>query len=75
MVTCSILFCLQKMSTNDDNDNDELMKIMMDEDNSSDENSTAKAVYDEAGDPEWSDNGEGTVEEDSVQSNSRRNMR
>ena len=73
MVTCSILFCLQKMSSDDDND--ELMKIMMDEDNSSDENSTAKAVYDEAGDPEWSDNGEDTVEEDSVQSNSRRNVR
>ena len=73
MVTCSILFCLQKMSSDDDND--ELMKIMMDEDNSSDENSTAKAVYAEAGDPEWSDNGGDTVEENSVQSNSRRNVR
>lgn len=73
MVTCSILLCLQKMSSDDDND--ELMKIMMDEDNSSDENNTAKAVHDEAGDPEWSDNGEDTVEEDSVQPNSSRNVR
>ena len=39
---------------------------MMDEDNSTDENSKLNEVYDEVGDPEWIDNGEHMVEEDSV---------
>ena len=74
-VACSIpLFEIQKKST-DYADEDEIMKIMMDVDNSPDENSKLNEVYDEVQDPEWSDNGEDIVEEDSVESNSRRNVR
>ena len=47
----------------------------MDIDNSTDENGKLNEVYDEVRDPEWSNDGEDIVEEDSVESNSRRNVR
>ena len=63
----------QKSSTNDDDDDDEVRKIMLDED----ENSIVdeEEVHDGTHDPEWSDAGEDEVEDDSVESNSKRNVR
>ena len=48
---------------------------MMDKDNSTDENGKLNEVYDEVRDPEWSDNWEDIVEKNSVESNSKQNVR
>ena len=59
-----------------DDDDNEVTRISMAEDNSTDDDNTVeKKMDDEACDPEWSDNGEDTVEDDSFESNSRRDVR
>ncbi len=61
----------KKSSTNDDDD--EVRKIMLDED----ENSIVdeEEGHDGAHDPEWSNAGKDEDEDDSVESNSKRNVR
>ena len=54
-----------------EDDDNEVTRIVMAEDNSTVE----KKMDDEACDTEWSDYGEDTVEDDSFESNSRRDVR
>jgi hypothetical protein len=59
------------MPTNED----EIASVMIEGDTTDDNSILEQEVYNETCDPEWSDNGEDTVEDDNLESNSRRNIR
>ena len=72
----STYFFLKKPQMPTHDDDNEITRIIMAEDNSTDDDNTVEKKMDnEECDPEWSDNGENTVEDDSFESNSRRDVR